>query len=487
MFFSVITSAILIAFSVHPLGLSWVAFFGLVPILFTINKNIHLRTIAQLGLIWGAVYASVSIFWLIFNVGTSTSVAILTLLLAVIIISIGYGLIFFLFGFVIKKTSDSIGLFLLPFIWISIEYLRSYGLVAFPWLDLANTQIDNLYLIQNAEFVGSYGISFIIVVINIFLYNFLKELSVRSLVFIFLIISLPSLSGYLLYTQNDIKYIDSIDIGIVQPNISLEKKTSSYISENFDNMLELSYNISNNIDLLVWPETAMLVNIFGGNWIIWKKQVEELVRKNQDMHLVSGIPYYKNGQPYNSAVEMSFKDSLQYTFYHKIKLVPGAEYVPNFMSEYNLGGINFFKGNDYKIFSLESLKYACMICYESTFSLMSSRFIQEGADFLVYIVNDGWYEVSPEPQQHAKQAILRAIETRKFVVRSANTGISMIVDPKGNIVKQLPLNYRGTIQAQIFKTEYISFYSKFGKVIYLLITCITMFSLIILGFRKNDL
>tara|TARA_B100000214_G_C23837808_1_gene567321 strand:- start:297 stop:914 length:618 start_codon:yes stop_codon:yes gene_type:complete len=205
------------------------------------------------------------------------------------------------------------------------------------------------------------------------------------------------------------------------------------------------------------------------------------------MHLVSGIPYYKNGQPYNSAVEISFKDSLQHTFYHKIKLVPGAEYVPNFMSEYNLGGINFFKGSDYKIFSLESLKYACMICYESTFSLMSSRFIQEGADFLVYIVNDGWYEVSPEPQQHAKQAILRAIETRKFVVRSANTGISMIVDPKGNIVKQLPLNYRGTIQAQIFKTDYISFYSKFGKVIYLLITSITMFSLIILGFRKNDL
>ena len=117
---------------------------------------------------------------------------------------------------------------------------------------------------------------------------------------------------------------------------------------------------------------------------------------------------------------------------------------------------------------------------------MASRFVQEGADFLVYIVNDGWYETSPEPQQHAKQAILRAVESRKFVVRSANTGISMVIDPKGNIIERLPLNYRGTIQAQIFKTEYRSFYSKFGELLYLLITCVTMLSLVILGLRKDE-
>ena len=118
---------------------------------------------------------------------------------------------------------------------------------------------------------------------------------------------------------------------------------------------------------------------------------------------------------------------------------------------------------------------------------MSSKFIDAGADFLVYIVNDGWYEVSPEPQQHAKQAILRAIESRKFVVRSANTGISMIIDPKGNVIEKLPLNFRGTIQSQIFKTEYNSFYSKFGGMLYLAITCFTILSLIVLGFKKNEL
>ena len=105
MVFPVITSALLMAFASQPLGLSFLAFFGLVPILNIINNNTKLSVALKIGLIWGSVYASTVIFWLAFNVGTSTSVAFLTLILAVGVISIGYGMIFFLFGLSIKKTS----------------------------------------------------------------------------------------------------------------------------------------------------------------------------------------------------------------------------------------------------------------------------------------------------------------------------------------------------------------------------------------------
>jgi len=83
---------------------------------------------------------------------------------------------------------------------------------------------------------------------------------------------------------------------------------------------------------------------------------------------------------------------------------------------------------------------------------------------LIYVVNDGWYEYPPEPQQHAKQSIFRAIENRRPVIRCANTGISMIIDPSGNITKRLPFNNSGVIRSNIVPTHGITFYTQFGDI-----------------------
>ena len=131
------------------------------------------------------------------------------------------------------------------------------------------------------------------------------------------------------------------------------------------------------------------------------------------------------------------------------------------------------------MFKIQDKLFAAMICFESTFPALSAEFVRRGAQVLVYVVNDGWYETAPEPQQHAKQAIYRAIENRRPILRCTNTGISLVINPAGNIVKQLPLNQTGVINAAIIPSKEVTFYTKYGDIFAQLSVLISM--LLIMG------
>ena len=136
---------------------------------------------------------------------------------------------------------------------------------------------------------------------------------------------------------------------------------------------------------------------------------------------------------------------------------------PNLKS-INIGQANFEPGNQHKIFNINSCKIGGMICYESTFPQLNRQFVINGAEILIYFINDGWYETAPEPQQHAKQSIYRSIEFRRPVVRCANTGISQIIDKTGNITNRIDLNTAGVISENIVPSSGITFYAKYGDV-----------------------
>ena len=124
----------------------------------------------------------------------------------------------------------------------------------------------------------------------------------------------------------------------------------------------------------------------------------------------------------------------------------------------------FTKGDTYKIFNINNHQIAGMICYESTFPQLNRKFISHGAEILIYFVNDGWYEDLYEPEQHARQSIYRAIEFRRPVIRCANTGISQVIDKRGNITQNLKLNSQGVILANVVPSSQITFYAKYGDV-----------------------
>ena len=198
------------------------------------------------------------------------------------------------------------------------------------------------------------------------------------------------------------------------------------------------------------------------------------------------IHHYKNYAYILALVVFSFLINFHYSF---IGVMP----LDNFVL-YN-GGYRVLKGyvpfNDYwlvtgplldylnalyfKLFDINNNKFASLICMESIFPSLSRKFTAEGANFLVYVVNDGWYETAPEPQQHSSRVIYRAIETRKPVIRCANTGISMGIDQFGNIQHHIDLNKEGSIVANIYPNSYKTFYVRYGDIfIYLMIVGIIL-------------
>jgi len=257
---------------------------------------------------------------------------------------------------------------------------------------------------------------------------------------------------------------------VVQPNIHLSQKWKPGGSrENISSLIKYSEPaIEDNVDLIVWPESATSVNILKGN----PYNLNRIQSSLDDTKLISGIPYNSgsnlNRLVYNSVVMIS-SDSVS-KLYHKIKLVPMAEYIPlseyfPFLKKFTLGILgNCTRGEEYTLYDIKDTKFAPMVCIESTFPSLNREFVKQGAEVLVYVVNDGWYEQPPGPQQHARQAVYRAIENRRPVIRCTNTGISMIIDAGGNISHKLPLNKKGIIQATIKPQNMDTFYTRYGDI-----------------------
>ena len=176
--------------------------------------------------------------------------------------------------------------------------------------------------------------------------------------------------------------------------------------------------------------------------------------------------------------------------YHKRQPVPLAEYVPlsstfNYLKSLNIGSANFSKGEEDKVFRIDGVAFTSMICFESTFPEINRRHAKKGADYFIYLVNDGWYTKITEPRQHTKQSIFRAIENRNTVLRCANTGITAVIDPSGIIREKTELNSENVITTFIKKTNRITFYTLYGNVFaYLMLTITCM--LFLISFYKHE-
>ena len=474
----------------QPLHLGWLAWFCLVPFIFVLNQVKTRKDFFMTGFIWGVTYYFTVIFWLAMNIGTTGLIGTISMLAAVLFCALNCAGISLIMG-MLKSRFPERWFWLIPLIWTSIEYLRNMDvLTGGPWTALANTQLDFLTLVQNAEITGIYGITFWIVMVNVLIFNWLDRPFPQHSFAAVSVFILPWLTGLLLTPQPQIENRDNLYVTIVQPNIHLSQKWKpGGARANIASLLELSKPaILDSTDLLVWPESATSAYILQGNQNYLKWIQSEL----GNTKLLSGIPYYIGENPnriyYNSAVVIS-KDEFSEP-YHKLVLVPMAEHIPlsgyfPSLKKLNLGQANFTHGKEYKIFKINQTKIAAMICFESTIPGLSRKFVKKGADILVFLVNDGWYEYPPEPQQHAKQAIFRAIENRRPVIRCTNTGISMMIEPSGNIIRQLPLNQAGVISANISPKDGITFYTRFGDIFAQLNSVISLLFILGIFIRKK--
>lgn len=421
-----------------------------------------------------------------------------------------------------KLYSNYQGFLLFIMLWISFEYLHLHWDISWPWLNLGHVFSSATWAIQWYEYTGSFGGTLYVLLTNTFLFLALKYRIRtgtwnRSVISNFIIVVILNagllISSFIIYKNYEDKG-EPHEIVIVQPNLDPYSEQYSIPPEDVaKQIIELANRkMTSNTDVVVAPESAIQESIWEENM----KNSESLdllknyVARHPHTALIVGastfsrikdehnIPLSARKHPsgfyynaHNTAIFIDTTDRKQ--LYHKSKLVPGVEkmpfkqvlkYLPVENLAIDLGGTVGTLGIDKtrKVFySADStLRPGPEICYESVYGAFTARYIRNGANAIFIITNDGWWGNTAGHRQHLQFASLRAIEMRKPVARSANTGISAFVNQRGDIIQ--PTEYwekdviRGTIKTNEIKTfyarqgDYIARVSVFGAVILLLIS-----------------
>ncbi len=419
------------------------------------------------------------------------------------------------YRFIKRKKGMRWGALVLISGWMSFEYLhlQDWGL-SWPWLTLGNGLAKHPEWIQWYEFTGTSGGTLWILLVNVLLFlhlrqvYLLKESRRRPYRWIALIILILPL-GFSKWMDSKLRDINSSgisrEVAVLQPNIDPYEKVSSYASfeEQLQDLIQKSESgITGNTELLIWPETALYR--LGG---IGEKELSEksprldslwtFLSRHPNMTLFTGVESYSivtekspnsypapdwlrlpgNDRPlfieaYNGAVLLDSNGA--YGFYHKSKLVPGVETLPKFLrfldkwfEEFGGTSGGYTPQAERNVLAnRDGLRLAPAICYESIYGEHISRYFQKDANLLAIITNDGWWRNTPGHKQHWLYARLRAIETRKWVARSANTGISGFIHPSGYWTSAQPYNTAACIRQTIAPSDNkMTFYVRYGDVL----------------------
>ena len=409
----------------------------------------------------------------------------------------------FLFLRTKRKLGLKSGLVSLPLYWICFEWVHLNWDLAFPWLNLGNGLAQYPQLIQWYEYTGTFGGSLWIWLCNISIYVFFfsehrQPKKFSKWIYTSALILLPLFLSQVIYSFNNPAFTKARkkNIVVVQPNIDPynTKFDFSTLGNQLDELLKLSAEKADaNTDYIVWPETAIpqgiWLNEIDSNKTILK--IRNFLRTYPKAKLVTGISAYKYYETkptvtarrfsdgsgyydsYNSAVQLDSTN--KYQLYHKSKLVIGVESVPypaifHYMEPLlvKFGGISVSLGSQKKrnvFFADDSTGVAPVICYESVFGEYCNEYVHRGANFIFIVTNDGWWGNSAGHIQHEHYAVLRAIETRRCIARSANTGTSCFINSRGDISDETEYWKPTVIKATLPVLGKETFYVKHGDYI----------------------
>jgi apolipoprotein N-acyltransferase len=473
-------SGILLVLSFPNFDLEFLAWFALIPLFFSIEGK-GLYPSFKLGFLTGFISFLGILYWIVIAVHTYGNIplvmSVLILLLLVAYLSLFIGAFTLLTRF-IQIRSGLQNFFFIPITWVALEYLRSFLLTGFPWANLGYSQYLNLPFIQMADITGSYGLSFVILLVNATLFKVLQQWSKRTFPFKEVIITVILLLGFLIYGYFKMRSVDHqmtqdppLKVGLVQGNIDQSIKwDESFQMETLKIYDKLSLRVSGEKpDLIIWPETA--TPFFFQDAKEYQPFILDIPKKT-NAFLLFGSPSYKilreKANHYNSAYLVS-PSGERIGKYDKIHLVPFGEYVPMQNLLFFLGslgeGIGDFKsGKEIFNFSLPQGKFGVVICFEIIFPDLCRRFVKSGANFLVTITNDAWFGRTSAPYQHISIATFRAVENRVYIARAANTGITGLIDPKGKIVNQGEIFTEEAINGTIRLSSQKTFYTLYGDI-----------------------
>jgi len=449
------------SFGIWPLA--WVF---AVPLLLAV-EHADTRQALLSGLIAGLVAWAGVVYWIALVMNTYGGMSLFTAILLLLLLLFYLALYFAAFSWAAARIGPSrYAVLILPGIWTGLELFRSYAVFSgFPWALLGHSQLPFTALAQTAELGGVFLVSALVMAANVAVYQALKR-RYAPLVFAAVLVA-AGISFGLWRIQAG--HFDGVPMkaAVAQANVPQDQK---WRPEKVDSVLETYLSLTREAmdrgaDLVVWPETACTFYLFRH----WPQTMRVLdLSKGNQVDLLVGSPAYEEGRFYNRAYLL--RDARIQGEYDKVHLVPFGEYLPlaGLLRRY-FNGLTAEVGNFSPGQVVEPVEdIGVLICFESIFPDISRELCAKGASLIVNMSNDAWFKTWSTPEQHLQQACFRSIETRRWLVRAVNHGISAVVDPYGRVVQRIGLLKEGMIVQRIARITELSFYVRFGPLIPLL-------------------
>jgi len=508
-----------ISFPPFPFPFALLSFVGFIPYFIVLKNRQTLADINRATYLMAIVFCVVTVYWVGSWQAEADSFLMMgggAMLLALPAVMIIPSTLYYLS---VKIFKVKISFWLFPVFWVAAEYLLTLTDLKFPWLILGHGLAKFTTFIQAADIIGAFGLSLVVLYINLFLYKaFFYYKEERNVAVKYLVIAISFFLVFIVYGMIKISTFKPSDkkvrVGLVQPNINPWKKWElGSLQDLVDNYLDLSVQaIDDGAQIILWPETALPVYLMNSGYRAELDSIYKFLEDN-NVSVLTGMPhikfYYdstkapadtkfnKGGNyrytTYNSVLLLK-PDTKEYQQYGKMHLVPLGEHVPfadqfSFLADVfkwgvGLGGWNV--GKDTVVFNArisidgkaDSIKIAALICYESIFPLFAPNFVQRGAELIAVVTNDSWYGNSSGPYQHKEFAVLRAVENRRAVVRCANGGISTIINPLGITEAETKMFTRTVLIGDVSLQNEKTFYTEHPAII---TTIISVLSLWIVG------
>lgn len=484
-----------ISFSPFPFPFTLFIFIAFVPYFFVITKKQSLHKVNSSSYLTFFTLGLITIYW----VGSWQSAADPFLMLSGLVLVFFYpcvllinSTLFFLSRKVFKKD---LSLYFFPFFWVTGEYLLTLTDLKFPWLTIGHGLANFTSFIQIADIIGAFGLSFVVLWINIFVFkgmkSFKENTKIGSIYF-----SIAASIFILIMAYGFIK-ISSINkdekklkVGVIQPNIDPWNKWElGGLNEILNNYLSLSQKcVDKGAKLILWPETALPVFLMSGPYQNEVDSIYSFLNRNK-VTLLTGMPdfnIYYNNHPKNAkyseagkyyyatynAILLLQPNTFDIQRYGKMQLVPLGEHTPfvdqlpflGDLLKWGVGISGWNIGQDTTVFKFvsnkDTIKVAGLVCFESVFPTFPNYFVEHGAEFIAVLTNDSWYGKLSGPYQHKDFAKLRAVENRKSVVRCANGGVSCLINKFGVTQVETEMFTRTYLVVDVPLNDEKTFYTK---------------------------
>ncbi len=479
-----------------PFQWSVLAWFALIPFLCGISGRSPRHAFFLGGVLaWG--FFSGTFYW----IWTVPGFTIINYLLLAGYLSL-YGAIFGYGIALFQKGTSWFALLMGPTLWVTLEFFRGHmDFLSAPWMYLAHTQIDHLPLLQISVWTGAWGVSFLIVLVNVGIWqvgcallapnqslgvNLFSKSHRWGVPLGVIFAAFCGVWGYGLIVLEQEAEGRSIPVAIIQGHFTVTQKWDTSYRESILNWYEERTREASQHSplLIVWPETAVPGDVLHQKEL--RQRIMQLAVETHSYLLVGNAESAKfskgskrhGKKRFNSLVLFS-PDGGVVDQYRKIRLVPFGEYMPykdlvDWSAIISRSLDDTVPGEDYTIFTIPGLSFGAMLCWESTFPEITRQIIAEGAQLLVNAADESWFGDTTIHEHFLASTVFRAVEHGRAIVRSTNMGISALIDPIGRQTVQHGIRAstgtpRGIVEGEVVLRSQHTFYAQFGDSVLLLL------------------